>query len=57
MDTVRARDEFIVGVVGWYFNLVIVGLFTFLLGVVPLVMKAMRAGLDPGVGYGVMGFF
>ncbi len=42
---------------GWYFNLVIVGLFTFLLGVVPLVTKAMRAGLDPRVGYRAMGFF
>ncbi len=29
----------------------------FLLGVVPLVTKAIRVGLDPRVGYGVMGFF
>lgn len=49
------RDEFVEGVVHWYFNLVLVGLFTFLLGVVSLVAMSMRGGLDPLLGYGVIG--
>lgn len=49
------RDEFVVGVVNWYFNLVLAGLFTFLLGVVTLIWMSMRAGLAPMLGYGVMG--
>ncbi len=49
------RDEFVEGVVYWYFNLVLVGLFTFLLGVVSLVAMSMRSGLDPLLGYGVIG--
>ena len=49
------RDEFVVGVVGWYINMIIAGMFTFLLGVVFLVTTMMRTGLDPVLGYGVMG--
>ena len=34
-SSVRAsRDEFVEGVVGWYFNMIIVGMFTFFLGAV-----------------------
>ncbi len=49
------RDEFVVGVVSWYFNFLIAGLFTFFLGVVSLVWVSMGAGLDPLLGYGVIG--
>ena len=49
------RDEFVVGVVGWYINMIIAGMFTFLLGVVFLVTTMMRTGLDPVLGYGVIG--
>ena len=49
------RDEFVVGVVGWYINLIIAGMFTFLLGVVFLVRTMMSTGLDSVLGYGVMG--
>jgi predicted transcriptional regulator len=49
------RDEFVVGVVGWYINMIIAGLFTFLLGVVFLITTMIKTGLDSGLGYGVMG--
>lgn len=49
------RDEFVVGVVGWYINLIIAGMFTFLLGVVFLVRTMMSTGLDSVLGYGVIG--
>ena len=49
------RDEFVVGVVGWYINMIIAGMFTFLLGVVFLVRTMMSTGLDSVLGYGVIG--
>ena len=49
------RDEFVEGVVGWYINMIIAGLFTFLLGVVFLVTTMMRTWIDPVLGYGVIG--
>ncbi|MBA7618620.1 hypothetical protein ES703_25950 [subsurface metagenome] len=49
------RDEFVVGVVGWYFNLIIVGTFTFFLGVVSLFWLGMGRTFDPVVVYGVIG--
>jgi predicted transcriptional regulator len=50
-----SRDEFVVGVVGWYFYLLIALLFSAFLGVVAMVWFSMRAGLDPSLGYGVIG--
>ena len=53
---VRAqRDELVESVVGWYFNLVIVGLFSFVLGVVAFLWFMVEGGLDPALGYGGMG--
>ena len=49
------RDELVVSVVGWYFNLVIAGLGSFVLGVVTFLWIMLRRGLDPVLGYGVMG--
>jgi hypothetical protein len=49
------RDEFVASVVGWYFNIVIAGLFSFFLGVVTLVWFSMGSFLDPALGYGVIG--
>lgn len=50
------KDERVTSVVGWYFNLVIVGLFTFVLGMVAFVALTMRSGhLAPAYGYGLMG--
>ena len=55
-SSVRAdRDEFIEGVVGWYFNFVIVGTFTFFLGLVSLFWLGLGRMFDPGVAYGVIG--
>jgi len=55
-SSVRAdRDEFVEGVVGWYFNFVIVGTFTFFLGVVSLFWLGLGKTFDPGVAYGVIG--
>lgn len=49
-------DEFVERVVGGYFNLVIALLFSSIMGVVVLVATMMRGGLDPALGYGVIGF-
>jgi hypothetical protein len=55
-SSVRAsRDEFVEGVVGWYFNFVIVGTFTFFLGLVSLFWLGMGRTFDPGVVYAVVG--
>jgi len=55
-SSVRAsRDEFLEGVVGWYFNFVIVGTFTFFLGLVSLFWLGLGRMFDPGVAYGVIG--
>jgi DNA-binding transcriptional ArsR family regulator len=55
-SSVRAsQDEFVEGVVGWYFNFVIVGTFTFFLGVVSLFWLGMGRTFDPGVVYAVVG--
>jgi hypothetical protein len=51
----RRSDEFVEGVVGWYINMIIAGLFTFLLGLVFMITTMIRTGLDPLLGYGVMG--
>jgi hypothetical protein len=48
-------DEFVEGVVSWYFNLVIALLFSAIMGVVVLVATMMRRDLDPALGYGVIG--
>jgi hypothetical protein len=49
------RDELVVSVVSWYFNLVIAGLCSFVLGVVTFLWIMLRRGLDPVLGYGAMG--
>jgi len=49
------RDEFVEGVVGWYFNFIIIGVFTLFLGVVSLFWLGMGRTFDPGVVYGVVG--
>jgi len=49
------RDELVVSVVGWYFNMVIALLCSFVLGVVAFLWIMVRRGLDPVLGYGVMG--
>jgi hypothetical protein len=55
-SSVKGRsDEFVEGVVGWYINMIIAGLFTFLLGLVFMITTMIRTGLDPLQGYGVMG--
>jgi hypothetical protein len=55
-SSVKGRsDEFVEGVVGWYINMIIAGLFTFLLGLVFMITTMIRTGLDPLLGYGVMG--
>ncbi|UCD44828.1 MAG: helix-turn-helix transcriptional regulator [Candidatus Bathyarchaeota archaeon] len=48
-------DEFVQGVVGWYFNLVIALLFTAMMGAVVFVAIMMRRDLDLALGYGVIG--
>jgi hypothetical protein len=50
------RDELVTSVVGLYFNLVIAGLFTFVLGMVAFVALTMRSRhLAAAYGYGLMG--
>ena len=49
------RDEFVEGVVGWYFNFIIIGVFTLFMGVVSLFWLGMGRTFDPGVVYGVVG--
>jgi len=49
------RDEFMEGVVHWCFNPVLVGMFTFYLGVASVVVMLIKGGLDPLLGYGIIG--
>ena len=49
------RDEFVVGVVGWYINLIIAGMFIALLGLVFMVTRMMISLIDPTLGYVVIG--
>lgn len=55
-SSVRAsRDEFVEGVVGWYFNFIIFGTFTFFLGMVSIFWLGMGRTFAPGVSYGAIG--
>ena len=48
-------DDTLAGLANWWFRLVGAGFVSLVLGMVSFVWFGMRAGLDPLLGYGVLG--
>ena len=48
-------DETLAGLANWWFRLVVAGFVSLVLGMGSFVWFGMRAGMDPLLGYGVLG--